>query len=84
MKESIISENWSDPDDAPALNSEWFENANAAVAGRPVSRRGRPKADDPKQLVSLRLDRDLLEALRAEGPGWQTRANDKLREAVGL
>ena len=43
-------------------------------------RRGRPVAENRKRLVSIRLDPDLLDALRATGPGWQTRVNDALRD----
>jgi uncharacterized protein (DUF4415 family) len=32
--------------------------------------------------VTLRLDRDIVEAFKARGPGWQTRMNAALREAV--
>lgn len=42
--------------------------------------RGRPKVDSPKRQVTLRLDSDLIEAMRASGPGWQVRANQVLRE----
>lgn len=79
-----ITENWIDPDDAPALDADWFREADAEINGRPTARRGRPPLDNSKQLVSLRIDRDVLALLRAEGPGWQTRINEKLREAVGL
>lgn len=34
------------------------------------------------QQVAIRLDRDLLETLRAGGAGRQTRVNDALREWV--
>lgn len=37
--------------------------------------RGRPKSENPKTLVSLRLDSDVLKAFKAGGPGWQTRIN---------
>jgi uncharacterized protein (DUF4415 family) len=37
--------------------------------------RGRPKLDHPKMLVSLRLDADVVDAFKAQGPGWQTRIN---------
>ena len=40
---------------------------------------GRPVAENKKQAVSIRLDPDVLEALRATGEGWQTRVNDVLR-----
>tara|TARA_B100001971_G_C18139660_1_gene509660 strand:- start:439 stop:732 length:294 start_codon:yes stop_codon:yes gene_type:complete len=45
---------------------------------------GRPKAAQPKVAVSLRLDPEIVERFKADGPGWQTRINDALREAVGL
>jgi len=37
--------------------------------------RGRPKLAHPKDLVSLRLDVDVIRAFKADGPGWQTRMN---------
>jgi uncharacterized protein (DUF4415 family) len=30
----------------------------------------------------MRLDRDVIERLRASGRGWQNRANDMLKKAV--
>lgn len=45
---------------------------------------GRPKLDNPKKLVSIRLDADLVERLKADGARWQTRVNDMLRKAVGI
>ncbi len=48
-----------------------------------VERRVRGPGKAPaKELISVRLDRDLLEALRASGPGWQARINETLRKAV--
>jgi len=34
-------------------------------------------------LISLRVDQDVLEKLRAMGPGWQTKVNEMLRRMVG-
>jgi uncharacterized protein (DUF4415 family) len=48
-----------------------------------VRRRGRPRGES-KALVTLRLDKDVIAALRAGGDGWQTRINELLRAAVGL
>jgi uncharacterized protein (DUF4415 family) len=42
--------------------------------------RGRPRTANPKTLVSLRLDSDVLDAFKAEGPGWQTRINKVLSD----
>ncbi len=69
---------WVDADDAPELTDAFFDAAEISVAGR-VVQRGRPALKFPKQLISLRLDQDLLQRLRALGPGWQTRVNDALR-----
>jgi uncharacterized protein (DUF4415 family) len=47
-------------------------------------RRGRPKAASTKELVTLRLDPDVLRFFRGNGDGWQTRINDALRKAARL
>ncbi|GAC1502696.1 MAG: BrnA antitoxin family protein [Bradyrhizobium sp.] len=36
-----------------------------------------------KELVSLRIDQDVLEYFQEAGPGWQDRINDALRKAAG-
>jgi uncharacterized protein (DUF4415 family) len=36
-----------------------------------------------KELVSLRIDQDVLEYFQEGGPGWQERINDALRKAAG-
>jgi uncharacterized protein (DUF4415 family) len=61
------------------LPREFFE-----LVERERKRRGRPPAAGGKQQVTLRLDTDVLERLRAEGAGWQSRINAMLRKAVGL
>ncbi|MEX6506306.1 BrnA antitoxin family protein [Jiella sp. M17.18] len=37
-----------------------------------------------RELVSLRIDRDVLERFQEDGPGWQERINAALRRAAGL
>ncbi|KQT85441.1 BrnA antitoxin family protein [Aurantimonas sp. Leaf443] len=37
-----------------------------------------------KEMVSLRIDRDVLERFQEDGPGWQERMNAALRAAAGL
>lgn len=43
-----------------------------------------PKAAIPgtREMVSLRLDREVLDHFQADGPGWQDRINDALRALV--
>jgi uncharacterized protein (DUF4415 family) len=36
-----------------------------------------------KEMVSLRIDREVLDYFQAEGPGWQDRLNAALRKAIG-
>lgn len=54
------------------------EQIAARKPGRPM---GSVKAD-AKVATNIRFDRDVIEALKASGPGWQTRANDLLREDI--
>jgi uncharacterized protein (DUF4415 family) len=85
------------PDEPDVENPEWTE-ADFARA-RPVTdfpelieilnrhgKMGRPPLPEGqrKQRVTLHLDRDVLERLKADGAGWQTRANAALRKALGL
>jgi uncharacterized protein (DUF4415 family) len=70
-------------DELPELTDEWFETADRHEGGVLVRRgRGRPKLDAPKQQVTLRLDADVLARYRASGPGWQSRINAALRNAL--
>lgn len=57
--------------DAPALGEEAWKNAVRGKFYRPV-----------KKAVSLRLDADVIEWLKKDGEGYQTRANRLLRERM--
>ena len=63
----------SDPD------AEFFHGDTFIRRGR-----GRPKSDAPKELISVRLDPDVLAKLREAGPGWQSQINALLRQALRL
>jgi uncharacterized protein (DUF4415 family) len=47
-------------------------------------RRRQPKSATTKELVTMRLDPDVLAFFRADGAGWQTRINDALRKVAWL
>jgi uncharacterized protein (DUF4415 family) len=57
-----------DPDAAPILDENWFASATLVM----------PK---PKEQISIRLDRDVLEHFR-QYPRYQTRINAILRAAM--
>lgn len=44
----------------------------------------KPAVPHAKETVSLRIDRDVLEAFQEAGSGWQDRINAALRNAAGL
>ena len=74
-------------------NQEWtvedFQKARpaselptAVLAQFKNTKIGRPRSESPKVPVKLRLDGAVVEALRATGPGWQTRINDMLKAKI--
>ena len=63
------------------LTDEFFQRADHRRAGKLIAR-GRPKSDDPEQLVSLRLDADVLRWFKQTGAGYQSRIGDVLRRHV--
>jgi uncharacterized protein (DUF4415 family) len=84
----LIAAALADPDNPP-LDDEFYRRARPAVEVMPevVARfRGQrgPQKAPTKQLVSLRLDRDVLAHFRATGRGWQARINAVLRKAAKL
>jgi uncharacterized protein (DUF4415 family) len=84
----ISQEAW-DAVDSPPLTDEFMKGmrpmpeTNPELLERLRRFRGRQKAPT-KQMVTLRLDPDVVEAFRATGAGWQRRMNDALRKAAGL
>lgn len=83
QKEIAIEEKWIDPDDAPELTDAWFAQAEVRRGGI-VVRRGRPRLDNPKKQIALRIDPEVIDRFKADGAGWQSRMNEVLRRAVGL
>lgn len=64
-----------------AADPDTLELTDADMAQlRPL--RGRPPLARPKAALTMRVDADVLDALKATGPGWQTRINELLRDAV--
>ena len=66
-----------DADEVPELDREWIEGADY-YEGKSLVRRGRPKLEKPRRLLSLRLPPDVIASWKASGPGWQTRMAEVL------
>jgi uncharacterized protein (DUF4415 family) len=71
------------PTDALSLAEAVFKPATppANEPVRPPRKAGLPVS---KELVSIKLDSDLVAHFQEDGPGWQERINDALRRAAGL
>ena len=80
-------EDW-DAVDSPELTDEEIAGLRPMKEALPevyaalqaeIGKRGPAKT---KEAISIRLDIDLVEKLRASGPGWQSRVNEALREWI--
>ena len=71
---------WTEADFAKARPAA--EMLPAQVLGALVQAKGGRPRGETKELVSLRIDKDVLARFRATGPGWQSRINAALRGAV--
>ncbi|MDE2285978.1 MAG: BrnA antitoxin family protein [Hyphomicrobiales bacterium] len=60
------------------------EKAFKAVTTKPVEGPPKPQSlPGVREMVSLRIDRDVLDFFQEDGPGWQDRINEALRKAAG-
>ena len=91
MSANVKTSEWVDADDAPELGADFFKSAKRMVAGKEVEeaefqtakkRMGRPPVTVKRPTLNMRVDPDVLDALKASGKGWQTKVNTILRNAV--
>jgi uncharacterized protein (DUF4415 family) len=68
-------------DEVPELTGEWVAGADL-YHGEKLVRRGRPRLQNARQLLSLRLPPDVVAGWKASGPGWQTRMADVLARSI--
>src|SRR5882724_4898947 len=78
-------------DENPEWTQQDFAKAKPAsevlppeVMAQFKNKGGRPRIENPKEAVKLRIDADVLARFRESGPGWQTRINGILRAAVSV
>ena len=69
--------------DARSAAEAAFKAVTTKKADLPPLPSQTPAIPGVKETVSLRLDQDVLEYFRADGPGWQDRINQALRKAAG-
>ena len=66
----------------PEEYEELPELTDDMLARGKVNKGGRPRSEDPKKLISIRLPETIIQKWRATGPGWQTRMAEKLSRVV--
>ncbi len=62
-------------DELPELTDEMLARGT-------VRKGGRPRSENPRKLISIRLPEDVIERWRSTGPGWQTRMAERLAKAL--
>jgi uncharacterized protein (DUF4415 family) len=70
----------------PTTTREAAEAAFKAATTKPlepIPPSKMPSLPDAKEMVSLRIDRDVLDYFQEDGPGWQARINAALRKVAG-
>ena len=73
----------------PRRGGSAYDQAEAAfksATSKPVTEAPKKTVTPPegREMVTLRLDRAVLEHFQDEGPGWQDRINAALRTVAGL
>ena len=75
------------PNNRPRRTGDSRQDAEAmfkAATTKPVEApASAPALPGVKEMVSLRIDKDVLEHFQEDGPGWQDRINAALRKAAG-
>ncbi|HSP49105.1 MAG TPA: BrnA antitoxin family protein [Pseudolabrys sp.] len=68
----------------PSDSRQAAEMAFKAATTKPAESAPKaPSLPGAKELVSLRIDRDVLDHFQEAGPGWQERINAALRAVAG-
>jgi uncharacterized protein (DUF4415 family) len=69
------------PSDPRQAAEAAFKAATTKPPPEPAPKK--PSIPNAKDIVSLRLDRDVLDHFQEAGPGWQDRINEALRKLIG-
>lgn len=89
-KHGYTKQDWDDVSDNPTVTKADIAKAKSFKDALPehyesIQRsRGRPKVDNPKEAVTLRLDPDVVAKFKANGKNWRADMNDALRKSIGL
>lgn len=88
-KPSVSSRPFVDPDDGPEWTDDQIARAEFAIGDKVIRPArgtltrgpGRPRLDEAKQIVTLRLEPSLIEAYKEGGADWRARMAEAIRKA---
>lgn len=64
----------------PAAVAAFWDGAIIKKGNKVIGRVGRPLSETKKVSTTIRFDKEVLDAFKAGGKGWQTRMNTALKE----
>lgn len=80
---------WNEVSDNPAWTADEIARARRlddvlpALAAGIKRARGRPRADDPKEPVTLRISGKILERYKRKGGNWRARMVEAIEKGAG-
>ncbi|WP_428097754.1 BrnA antitoxin family protein [Candidatus Rariloculus sp.] len=72
------------PDSDEELIPDLSQGDWPAKFAKAKLRRGRPRIANPRVSTTIRLSPEVIDHFKADGPGWQTRVNEALREWIAI
>jgi uncharacterized protein (DUF4415 family) len=78
-RKHVIDEN-GEVADLSRLDQEAFQPVSSLPGSLQAKLRGRPKAVQTKERITIRLSPDVVQTFRASGEGWQTRIDSALKD----
>lgn len=78
----VFTDEHPDITDAQLATARPFAEAFPELAATFKRGRGRPKVENPKEQISIRLSAEVLDAFRATGDGWRGRIEEVLASSV--
>jgi len=78
----FTKEDWDEVSDNPELTDEELRELRPFAEVFPELAASIRETLGRQEEISLRVDRDIVAAYKAGGPGWQTRMNDVLKQGI--
>ena len=78
----FTKEDWDEVSDNPELTDEELRELRPFAEVFPELAAGIRETLQRQEVISLHVDKDIVAAYKAGGPGWQARMNDVLKQGL--